>query len=114
MDLMSRDVDARKFRRVPFSRSVRLNALNQGQFSGHLAQDISQGGIRVTSYEFVPVNTLINVRIQLKDTMRVMDLQGRVVWVRFQPMTETYQLGLEFSDQAVYQRDTISNYISSV
>ncbi len=114
MDVIPRNMDARKFRRVPFTRPVRFDALNQERFSGHLAQDLSQGGLRCFSHEFVPVNTLVNLQIQLKDRMKVIDLQGRVVWVRFQPMTETYQLGLEFLDQAVFQRETISDFVRSV
>jgi c-di-GMP-binding flagellar brake protein YcgR len=114
MDLTARNMDARKFRRVPFTRLVRFNALNQEHLSGHLAQDLSQGGVSVFSHEFVPVNTFINVQIQLKDAMKIMDVQGRVVWVRFQPLTEMYQLGLEFSDQAVFQRETIGNFIGSL
>ena len=65
------------------------------------------------SPEFIPVNSLVSVQIQLKDREKMIDVEGRVRWVRYNPMTETYQLGLEFSDDAAFQRAMISEFIRS-
>ena len=113
MDSVFKNTDSRRFTRVPFKRPVRFSAFNSSQTVSHIAQDLSQGGLRMLSSEFIPVNSLVGIQIQLKDREMVMDVQGRVVWVRYNPMTETYQMGLEFADDAAFQRMMISEFIRS-
>ena len=105
--------DGRRFTRIPFKRPVRFSAFNGERCDSHIAQDLSQGGLRMLSSEFIPVHSVVSVQIQLKDREKVMDVQGRVVWVRYNPMTETYQMGLEFADDAAFQRAMISEFIRS-
>lgn len=113
MDSVLRNTNGRRFMRIPFKRAVRYSALNSERSDSHIAQDLSQGGLRMLSSEFIPVHSLVTIQIQLKDCTRVMDVQGRVVWVRYNPMTETYQMGLEFTDDAAFQRAMISAFIQS-
>jgi len=113
MDNMGRNMEGRRFSRVPFKRAVRFSTLNSERSDSHIAQDLSQGGLRMLSSEFIPVHSLVSIQIQLKDREKVMDVQGRVVWVRYNPMTETYQMGLEFDDDAAFQRTMISEFIRS-
>ena len=113
MDNMSRNMEGRRFTRIPFKRAVRFSMGNSQRSDSHIAQDLSQGGLRMLSSEFIPVQSLVSIQIQLKDREKVMDVQGRVVWVRYNPMTETYQMGLEFADNAAFQRAMISEFIRS-
>ena len=113
MDSVYRTTEGRRYTRIPFKRAVRFSAPQSERLDAHIAQDLSQGGLRMLSSEFIPVHTLVNVQIQLKDRERVMDVQGRVVWVRYNPMTETYQMGLEFTRDAAFQRAMISEFIRS-
>jgi c-di-GMP-binding flagellar brake protein YcgR len=106
-------MEGRRFTRVPFKRSVRFSATHDERTASHIAQDLSQGGLRMLSSEFIPVNSLVSIQIQLKDREKVMDVQGRVVWVRYNPMAETYQMGLEFTPDAAFQRAMISEFIQS-
>ncbi len=113
MDTGCRNMEGRRFTRVPFKRAVRFCAFNSEKSDSHIAQDLSQGGLRMLSSEFIPVHTLVNIQLQLKDREKVIDLEGHVVWVRYNPMTETYQMGLEFADDAAFQRVMISEFIQS-
>jgi hypothetical protein len=113
MDNVFRNSDGRRFARVPFKRSVRFSTFNSERSNAHIAQDLSQGGLRMLSSEFIPIHSIVSVQIQLKDREKVMDVQGRVVWVRYNPMTETYQMGLEFMEDAAFQRTMISEFIQS-
>jgi PilZ domain. len=113
MDNTGRNMEGRRFTRVPFKRAVRFSTPNSERSDSHIAQDLSQGGLRMLSSEFIPVHSLVSIQIQLKDREKVMDVQGRVVWVRYNPMTETYQMGLEFADNAAFQRAMISEFIQS-
>ena len=113
MDSVCRNMEGRRFTRVPFKRAVRFSAFNGERSDSHIAQDLSQGGLRMLSSEFIPVHSLVSIQIQLKDSEKVMDVQAHVVWVRYNPMTETYQLGLEFTHDAAFQRAMISEFIRS-
>jgi c-di-GMP-binding flagellar brake protein YcgR len=114
MDSVFRNTDGRRFMRVPFKRAVRFSAYNGGErFDSHIAQDLSQGGLRMLSSEFMPVNSLVSIQIQLKDREKIMDVEGRVKWVRYNPMTETYQMGVEFVDDAAFQRAMIGEFIQA-
>ena len=113
MDNVYRNTEGRRFTRVPFKRAVRFSTPSSPRSDAHIAQDLSQGGLRMLSSEFIPVHSLLSIQIQLKERERVMDVQGRVVWVRYNPMTETYQMGLEFVRDAAFQRAMISEFIRS-
>jgi hypothetical protein len=108
-----RNSDARRFTRVPFKRSVRVKAGNNEIFLGHAGQDISQGGLRVMSSVFFPVNSRLYLQFQLKDLDRVLEVRGRVAWVRFNPLTEMYQMGLDFSDESAFKRGLIIEFIQA-
>lgn len=103
-------VEQRRFVRAPFQRGVRFKVKDAPLFSSHLAQDISQGGIRFNSPSFVPLGTVLAVEIKLADEAPLFDMHGKVVWVKYIPHLETYQLGLEFSAENYYGRRKIARY----
>ena len=106
-----RNIDARRFTRVPFKRAVRIKAGAHEMFLGHAGHDISQGGLRVTSSVFFPVNRSLDLQFQLRDMDRVLDVCGRVAWIRFNPLTEMYQMGLDFSEESEFKRGLIMEFI---
>ncbi len=114
MDTVSRSVDSRQYVRVPFKRPLRFHTVASDNCFDYVAQDLSQGGVRFISSEFFPIGTKVAVRIQLEDCAKIVEVEGRVVWVRYNPMAEVYQLGLQFNDEAVSQRGTIGSYVRSM
>ena len=58
--------------------------------------DLSEGGVRVDVYDFVPVNTELTLQIRVA-VEKVIEYVGRVVWIRKFPFADRYQVGLEFS-----------------
>ena len=105
--------EGRKYPRVPFKKGVKCQLQGVEASTGELAQDLSEGGIRIRSNEFIPVGQEISVGIQLKDSDEVIEVIGRVVWVRFVPYTEVYQLGIEFNQDATYPRARIGRFAYS-
>ncbi len=113
MPTATRSINSRQFIRVPFKRPLRFHTAASESFCDQMAQDLSQGGVRFMASEFLPINSQVTVRIQLEDRTKVLDVEGRVVWVRYNPMAENYQIGLEFINEADFQRGTIGKFVRS-
>jgi Tfp pilus assembly protein PilZ len=114
MESLRSGSENRKYPRVSFKRAVKFKRITADSYCGELAQDLSEGGIRVRSNVFISVGEQVSLGIQLKDSDQVVEVIGRVKWVRFNPHSEMYQLGVEFDDaETVYSRSRINRFISS-
>ena len=109
--------EKRKFKRIEFKEAIQYNidsgiALGDLQynidwhgpqhqmwstFGGCLAYDLSEGGVRFRSNDFIPLNTEMSLKFQLESDSQV-DLKAKVVWVRQIPHSEIFQVGLKFED----------------
>ena len=87
--------EKRLFRRVSCSQPVHFQFKDPAQFGGCLSRDLSEGGIQITSNDFVPLGSELVLQIQLA-TEKAVECVGRVVWVRGLPLMDRYQAGLEF------------------
>lgn len=114
MAISERSEDSRRYKRVPFKRGVRVCHQSRGVFEGNLAQDISQGGVRVFTSDFIPILTVVTVLVQLKDKTSVLEFQAKVVWVRYNPLSENYQLGLEFMDDKLRANEAVAQFVESL
>jgi len=113
METFRNGSESRKYPRVSFKRAVKFKMAEAELFCGELAQDLSGGGIRVRSSIFIPVGEQVSLGIQLKDVDQVVELHGKVKWVRFSPYTETYQLRFEFIEHETdFSRSRINRFIS--
>lgn len=106
--------EQRRFKRVPFQRPVRYKPKDVALFSSHSAQDISQGGLRINSGSFVPVGTVLSLQVKLADESPILDMYAKVVWVKYVPHLEMYQLGLEFAGDSSYGQWKISHHVGQV
>ena len=86
--------ERRQFGRVDFREPIQFR-IGEQKIIGCLAQDISDGGIKVNSFEFLPLNTEIQLNIQLKDEDAA-DLAGKVVWIQQVPFSDQFQIGVKF------------------
>ena len=111
MDHFHAGGDKRKFPRTAFKRTVRYKLKVGDIYSDHIAQDLSQGGIKVQSSQFVPVNARLIVQFQLVDHDRIIEVEGRVAWVKYIPSLDAYQMGFEFAADAAFQRYRINSHI---
>jgi Tfp pilus assembly protein PilZ len=112
-DGLSAGRDNRKYQRVSFKRGVRFKQNEHDVYQGELAQDLSAGGIRLRSNVFVPVGQEIVMGIQFRDFAEVVEVAGQVVWVRCNPYSETYVLGVQFREDSFLPRHRIARFIDS-
>ena len=61
-----------------------------------LSKDISVSGARIQASSFLPVDTLLNIKVTLKHPPRMITALGKVKWVRSLIADEFFEAGLEF------------------
>ena len=80
--------------------------------SGSLSDNMSRGGICLTVKEFIPLNTIVRLQLHFSNPMHVVPAKGRVVWVKEEPQSERFDVGIEF----IVDQDTspgLRDYITS-
>ncbi len=113
---MNREGGSHKLRsspRVSFIRSVRIKTGPEHSFLEYAAKDISTGGLRISSFDFFPINKWLDLQFKLSDADSILEVRGRVAWVHFDPVTHTYQTGIDFSSASAYKRGVIRGFIQS-
>ncbi len=114
MEVFHGNSENRKYPRISFKRAVKFKVTVSDSFSGEIAQDLSAGGIRIRSHAFIPVGEQVSLGIQLKDSDQVVEVVGRVKWIRYNPHSESYQIGVEFAEDAMlFSRARIHRFINS-
>ena len=93
--------ERRQFVRAPFGGAVQAEPIPQpspNRLWRLLAEDLSEGGIRLSSPELFPVESRVLLDLDtpsLDDPIRVL---GKVVWVEQVPYADQWRVGVEFSD----------------
>ena len=61
-----------------------------------LSKDISASGARIQSNSFLPIDTLLNIKVRLKNTPQMITALGKVKWIKSIFADEFFEAGLEF------------------
>lgn len=108
----------RKAPRVNFKRAINYSSLGDNKEFNGVTKDISEGGLRLISFEYVPENKNLSIEVQLDDD--IVKTAGIVVWVKELPYSGRYEIGLEFKptkkdenyDSIEETRSIVSDYIN--
>jgi len=114
MEIFRLGSESRKYPRVPFKQGVKCQLRGEDVGFGEAAQDLSEGGIRIRTSVFIPIGQEVSLGIQFDQADDVIEITGKVVWVRFNPYSEVYQIGVEFADQAAFPRWRIGRFTGSI
>jgi len=104
--------EKRKHRRVRISFPVRCETLQSRKPFYTVFKDISKGGLKIITEEFIGVNNLIKFEINLIDTL--IRGKGRIAWCNSQPYSERYWAGIEFTDIDALAEKKLSNFLSNI
>lgn len=63
-----------------------------------LTQDISLSGIRVQCDKSFPVGTVVKTQITLSKSRKLINLDGKIVWVNDVQDGEFFEMGIQFID----------------
>jgi c-di-GMP-binding flagellar brake protein YcgR len=86
--------ERRKYPRIGVSFPVECNVLSQRLYFYTVSKDLSLGGIKILSDDFIPKDNIIRVRVNLID--ETVSLKARVAWCNSKRVSEKYLIGLEF------------------
>lgn len=90
-----------------------MEASPQG-FKGSLIRNISEGGILMRSYEFLPLNLKLVVELPLMSAVRPVEGACRVAWVNKRGFDEQFDVGVEFVNLNQGDSGRLSSFIKSV
>lgn len=105
--------ERRKFPRADFREPVKFDLPDCSLSGGCLARDISQGGLRLNFEYFVKPHAVMMVELRLSPNEEAVLVEGRVVWANQVPLSERYQLGVEFTGNNEDIQQNIRRYVAS-
>ncbi len=93
--------DKRKYIRKDFEYPLQIRALTMDstQFiRNSFSNNISEIGLGITSFDFFAVNEKIHLQIFSSVWAILVEIIGRVVWVKRLPFQDRFKIGIEFID----------------
>lgn len=100
--------EKRKNSRSPVSFPVECNVLPGKEYFYTVSKDLSIGGVRILSDEFLSKNNCLKLNINLID--KVLGMKAKVVWCNKERASDRYSAGLEFVEIA----EDSKSYLNSI
>ncbi|MBN2119466.1 MAG: PilZ domain-containing protein [Candidatus Omnitrophica bacterium] len=104
--------EKREYSRIKISFPVRCEGLERHKPFYTVFKDISKGGLKLISEEFLSVNSFIKFEINLINNL--IKGKGKIVWCNPQAYAERYWAGLEFTEINTSALKTLSDFLSNI
>jgi len=105
-------MDARKFPRARISFPLKCERGTETSYFNTVSKDLSNGGVRVLSEQFVSPGEEVTLNINLID--RMVSARAKVVWCNESEYGNRYLFGAEFMDMPEDDRNTLRNFLSLI
>ncbi len=89
------------------------NKSSQGNIIYNRSTDISMTGARIQTHLYLPVNSLLKLKIFLKNPPQMITIFGEVRWIKSLVEGGSYEAGIEFVDVPGEITHQIADYILS-
>ncbi len=100
-----REIERRQFPRLVLEKSTNYRIVNDSRFYNGLVKNISAGGIKLLSFNFIPKDREVIIEVQLDyDFIKT---NAVVAWVKQLSYSGRYEIGLKFIFQE--ENDTIAS-----
>lgn len=103
--------EKRRHPRVNVSFPVECTLLPSRKYFYTVTKDLSLGGVRIVSDNFLSKNTPFKVNVNLID--KVVDLEAKIAWCNA-GRQQRYSAGLEFKNVGQFNQKELSRFIESV
>jgi len=90
-------LERRKFIRIPKSAEVSYEIASNPKPMAFITRNVSEGGIRFLSSEFIPTGTLLKIKVSLTEFSY--DGFAKVVWITEDTRNERYEIGAAFMNK---------------
>ena len=87
-----------KFVRILESLQITYRPATQTKSSRFITKDISQKGIRFLVHDFLPLNSILRIKIKIKKSLFSFEALARVVWIKKESYSNRYEIGAKFSE----------------
>ena len=104
--------EKRRQERIRISFPVRCEGLKSRKTFYTVFKDISTGGLKVISEEFLAVNKSIKFEINLIDTL--IRGKGKIVWCNPQTFADRYWAGIQFTEIGQGAKKVLSEFLSNI
>ena len=107
--------EKRRYPRVESNLPIQYKNLRKSSElpAGSLTSNISTGGVRFKSSEFISLACRLIVQITLPTSPRPIKAISKVAWIRKLPSNDQYELGNQFLEMSSEDKTNIANFINS-
>jgi c-di-GMP-binding flagellar brake protein YcgR len=81
---------------------------------GTLTRDISEGGIRFLSDEFLSLANRLVININIPTAARQVKAITKIAWIKKLPSADRYEVGNQFIEMSKEDREEIARYVNTV
>ena len=81
-------------------------------YSGTLTKDISGGGVRFISNEFLSIFTRLLLEVSVPTFSRPIKAISKVAWIQKVPRSSQYEVGVQFLDMTEEDKRQLGSFIS--
>lgn len=108
-------IERRKFQRFSCCMPSQCKQLGniKDDVLGALTKDVSEGGVRLVTEGFIPVNSRIILVLSFPFKDQNVKTVCKVVWAKRFETLSRYDLGIEFIDMTIKGRNDISHLLKS-
>jgi c-di-GMP-binding flagellar brake protein YcgR len=108
-------IERRRFQRFGCCMPAQCKQLGniRDDILGALTKDVSEGGTRLVTHNFIPVNSRIVLVLSFPLRNQSVKIVSKVVWTRRFETLSRYDLGIEFIDMTSKGRGDISFLLKS-
>jgi c-di-GMP-binding flagellar brake protein YcgR len=95
--------EKRRAKRVKEKAEVSITLIHQDDLRAgskiihHFTKDISLGGIRIQSDTFIPVNSMVKIKLPIGSPTKLISALGKVRWIK-RLEEGLFEMGVEFVD----------------
>ncbi len=76
-----------------------------------LTKDLGEGGVRLLSREFLPVNGKVKMEFFLSPASEALRTVGKVIWIRKLPYSYQHDVGIKFVDIPEPTKRRIAHFV---
>ncbi len=104
--------EKRIYPRIGVSFPVECKALPARNYFYTVSKDLSLGGARILSNEFMAKDDLLKLNINFID--KVLSLKAKVIWCNRDRASERYSTGLEFVEMADKPKEELFGFLNKI
>lgn len=104
---MSFPEEKRQYQRFEVKLPVRYQIMCTENFANTLTCDISAGGLRVLTEEFIAPETKLVLEINFVNSSHVINTSGKVIWSQSVPHTDRYESGISFLEMTQNDQEDV-------